>query len=213
MKLLAGLIVSSSLCFGFPILYKLSGNATGVVSSLGTNTALTNTPFTVTLTTDTNFSSAYVTAATAGVEIQLSSARGTFTEKWEIRVAPSAAAIAFTNTVRGDVLQGVNSNFKNFQLTSGPTPSWTTITPLTLLSSQNSSPFSNIPTTLGNITFISVIGLTFTAVPVPGVQPVTTYKVDHQCPVKYFTESDKTLAVSGLRRYLPCRDLNGDWLQ
>src|ERR1017187_3751122 len=35
----------------------------------------------------------------------------------------------------------------------------------------------------------------------------------HWCPVKYFTESDKTLAVSGLRRYLPCRDLNGDWLQ
>jgi hypothetical protein len=35
----------------------------------------------------------------------------------------------------------------------------------------------------------------------------------HQCPVKYFAEFDKALTVRGLRRLLPCRDLNGDWLQ
>jgi len=36
----------------------------------------------------------------------------------------------------------------------------------------------------------------------------------HHCrPVKYFAAFDKPLTVSGLRRFLPCRDLNGDCLQ
>jgi hypothetical protein len=35
----------------------------------------------------------------------------------------------------------------------------------------------------------------------------------HKCPVKHFVEPDKSLAISSLRRVLPCRDLNGDWLR
>src|ERR1017187_708857 len=36
---------------------------------------------------------------------------------------------------------------------------------------------------------------------------------NHWCPVKYFAKFDKALTVSGLRRFVPCRDLNGNWLQ
>src|ERR1035437_4417626 len=39
------------------------------------------------------------------------------------------------------------------------------------------------------------------------------YKYIHWCPVKCFAKSDKALTVSGLRRFVPCRDLNSNWLQ
>src|SRR5450759_514687 len=47
----------------------------------------------------------------------------------------------------------------------------------------------------------------------PGTSARTAIIVRHWCPVKYFAKSDKALTVSGLRRFLPCRDLNGNWLQ
>src|SRR5674476_842255 len=46
--------------------------------------------------------------------------------------------------------------------------------------------------------------------PFPTVPTATSI---HWCPVKYFAKSDKALTVSGLRRFLPCRDLNSNWLQ
>ena len=46
-----------------------------------------------------------------------------------------------------------------------------------------------------------------------GAQTYSINTGNHWCPVKYFAKPDKSSTVSGLRRFVPCRDLNGNWLQ
>jgi hypothetical protein len=46
-----------------------------------------------------------------------------------------------------------------------------------------------------------------------GRKRIALSMLNHKCPAKYFIRSDKILIISGLERFLACRDLKGDWPQ
>lgn len=164
MKISAGLMLCvlflPTICAADPIIFTLNGVGTGTIGA----TPFTAASFVFTLTTDTtlitSFAEGVTTPPVAGAGISIAGfGAGTFSNLEDVFDNQNFGTVGITDSVHFDLLDGDAAILTTYDLRASLGP-----LPLTSLFFEQ---FSNVPTSLGNVTFSSVSSAAFTASSVP----------------------------------------------